>query len=296
MIGLPILLPYLWVTKVEGIFKVWVPRVIKASLVGDNLSQALQICWSLFRKRSGKDLQLQGYDNGGAEGPPTPIKSAAKGAPKMAWHPYQIGPDHLEANTMSLSSPNEQELFYWICDHCSKTSGKVFVSSHNPTEEKSIVVCHVRDHDENARFCGVRRVPVSNRSRVLETMDKPSKTRSCKRLAFSKNRSSVWTHASSWSQASLRSEGSAWNRNAARTCASSWIQASLRSEGSAWNRNAARTSASSWIQASLRSEGSAWNRNAARISASSWSQASLRSEGPVQNRSAARTHAASWSQ
>jgi hypothetical protein len=57
MIGLPILLPYLWVTKVEGIFKVWVPRVIKASLVGDNLSQALQICWSLFRKRSGKDLQ-----------------------------------------------------------------------------------------------------------------------------------------------------------------------------------------------------------------------------------------------
>jgi hypothetical protein len=111
--------------------------VIKASLVGDNLSQALQICWSLFKKRSGKDLQLQGYDNGGAEGPPTPIKSAAKGAPKMAWHPYQIGPDHLEANAMSLSSQNERELFYWICDHCSKTSGEVFVSSQNPTKERA---------------------------------------------------------------------------------------------------------------------------------------------------------------
>jgi hypothetical protein len=106
---------------------------------------------------------------------------------------------------MSLSSQNEQELFYWICDQCSKTSGEVFVSSYNPTEEKSIVVCHVRDHDENARFCGVRRVPVSNRSRVLETMDKPSKTSSCKCLAFSKNRSSVRTCASSF-ESSLPAE------------------------------------------------------------------------------------------
>jgi hypothetical protein len=115
----------------------------------------------------------------------------------MAWHPYQTGPYHLEANIYEPLFPNEQELFYWICDQCSKTSGEVFVSSH-----KSIVVCHVRDHDENARFCRVRRVPVrivlvSNHSRVLETMDKPSKTRSCQCLAFSKNRSCVRTHASS---------------------------------------------------------------------------------------------------
>lgn len=41
---------------------------------------------------------MQG-DNGGAKGPPTPIKSAAKGAPKIAWYLYQTGPDHLEAST-----------------------------------------------------------------------------------------------------------------------------------------------------------------------------------------------------
>jgi nitrate reductase gamma subunit len=35
----------LWVTKVEGIFKVWVRRVIKSSLVDDHFaSPALLIC------------------------------------------------------------------------------------------------------------------------------------------------------------------------------------------------------------------------------------------------------------
>lgn len=41
MIDLPSLLPYLWVTKVEGIFKVWVCTVIKSSLVGDHLLHPL---------------------------------------------------------------------------------------------------------------------------------------------------------------------------------------------------------------------------------------------------------------
>jgi hypothetical protein len=42
MMDLPSLLQYRWVTKVEGIFKVW---VIKASLVGDHFaSPALLFC------------------------------------------------------------------------------------------------------------------------------------------------------------------------------------------------------------------------------------------------------------
>jgi hypothetical protein len=38
MIELPSLLPYLWVTKVEGIFKGWVLRVIESRLVGEHFA------------------------------------------------------------------------------------------------------------------------------------------------------------------------------------------------------------------------------------------------------------------
>jgi hypothetical protein len=45
MIDLPSLLPYLWVTKVEGILKIWVRRVIKSSLVDNHFaSPALLLC------------------------------------------------------------------------------------------------------------------------------------------------------------------------------------------------------------------------------------------------------------
>jgi hypothetical protein len=49
------------------------------------------------------DLQLRGCNKGVAEGPPTLIKSAAKGAPKMSWHSYQTGKDHPEANGSHLA-------------------------------------------------------------------------------------------------------------------------------------------------------------------------------------------------
>jgi hypothetical protein len=93
MIEVPSLLPYLWITNIEGIVKVWARRVIKSSLVGDHFASPAS-----FRKRNRKNFPLQGCDKGGAELPPTPIKSAVEGTPKMAWHPYQTGPDHLEAS------------------------------------------------------------------------------------------------------------------------------------------------------------------------------------------------------
>jgi hypothetical protein len=38
MIEVPSLLPYLWITNIEGIVKVWARRVIKSSLVGDHFA------------------------------------------------------------------------------------------------------------------------------------------------------------------------------------------------------------------------------------------------------------------
>jgi hypothetical protein len=129
MIDLPSLLPYYWITKVEVIFRDWMRRVIKSSLVGDHLLHLLFCsvfswreadsdgcrCFLVFcslvtelaklpkivglsLEENETDLQLQGCNKGVAEGPPTPIKSAAKGAPKMAWHSYQTGADHPEAS------------------------------------------------------------------------------------------------------------------------------------------------------------------------------------------------------
>jgi hypothetical protein len=51
MIDLPSLPQYFWVTKLEGIFKVWVRRVIKSSLVGDHFaSPTLLFCVVVGKK------------------------------------------------------------------------------------------------------------------------------------------------------------------------------------------------------------------------------------------------------
>lgn len=80
---------------------------------------------------------MQG-DNGGAEGPPTPIKSAAKGAPKMAWHPYQTGPDHLEASTYEPLLPITSIFPGMIDSSWTPRSARSFSSTWGPHSVGSI--------------------------------------------------------------------------------------------------------------------------------------------------------------
>jgi hypothetical protein len=181
---------------------------------------------------------MQG-DNGGAEGPPTPIKSAAKGAPKMAWHPYQTGPDHLEASTYEPLLPITSIFPGMIDSSWTPRSARSFSSTWGLHSVGSIDSSWI--HRSARSICSTRG-PHSVGS--IESSWMP---RSARSFSSTRGPHSVGSIESSWMPRSARSFCSTWGPHSVGSIESSWMPRSARYFFSTRDPHSEASINSSWI-------------------------------------------------